>query len=1745
MHKSEDIWVSVYLKKRKRWKAWQKVLSALICVVVFCTTYALILPGITQERETFCGLEAHTHEDACYLISTGELICQMEEVASHTHGEACYVTSELVQVQQTCQLAEAEPHIHGEGCYLPAHTHGDNCYGMTEEALVCGQEEVQPHSHDDNCFTPGETVLSCGMEESEAHSHSDACWSQQETCVCGMEETLGHCHGETCYSQPEQILLCTLDEREADEFICQLEETAGHIHEQTCFLWEEVEIEPKLTCQLEETEGHAHQDTCYRQDGAFEPQLICQLEEHTHDLICYSDPHADVETAEDWEKTFNNVELTGLWSQDVLAIAESQMGYQESTANYVVREDGTTLSGYTRYGAWYGVPYGDWCAMFTSFCLHYAQVESMPLNSVCATWIQELDELGWYQEAGTYAPLPGDLIFFDWNANGISDHVGFVAEVDEAQLTTIEGNSGNQVRRNTYDLTDKTILGYGVLPANPYWVPKEELPADYQVLTASIFTDGTFTTAAEDSTVITIAGLIPEGAQVWAYAVTVENELDVVCAYDISIFLPDGTLFEPEEGENITVSIQSGALAPDEDLQVYYVPDEGAPEAMDTTVTDEGVTFEAPHFSTYAVTRAQFSTASNTSQFSNLINSGVNIRLEADLQIDNGYHLGDGRSRIIDLNGHRLVSTNTLFTIQNGSVTIMDSQAPEETVEQTSLNPLGAHAATVSRNFSNAVTLTYYVTRSVPTGSPNGTTKETVFKHTVTTGGYIEGRGSAVFLVVGGTLNLESGMIYGGTGRAIANDWSNSASVANLSGGYICGFRHSGTGGAVHMGNGTLNISDAAVLAANHADGNGGAVAVTGGKMTISGGVISGNTVSSSSHSTGLGANGLNKDLRRSGGGVYVDQCTLEMSGGYVTNNNCLATGYWGGGGGIWLQSASTFRLTGGYITGNEAAGGGGVRMADCEYDLRLIMTGGYVCSNLAREAEGGGITLGIYAVGEVFSGYINNNRTNTTVEWGGGGLFAANDSYLYVKNVLVTGNDAGGYGGGVSGCSTARIHISITDGGAIFENHADGQNLSGDGSTKHEDWIYAYDNTVFNTHGYQDFFCALNVSVEGGMMGGYAANWSGSADGVPVVSAGVDDILQAQYIMGLNAAPTAEGKEAARNAAAARNGVYISGNSSNTHGGGILCNGYMLIGTPDAIYVGARIALEADKKFMSSDGELLEMTKGQFTFNLVDASTNAVVARASNSEAGDIEFSERLSFSAPGTYIFYIQEVTGDDPTIAYDSAVYRLTVKVSEVASTDTILSSFVSNLVKYQYMVDSIQVDKKVGDQWVNYVESYDPDDSDNSAITLDLGPGTFTNVQMDDEASITVVKKWSGGTPAPIQVSLKRDGQVQDTVTLSASNNWTYTWKELPVYGGDNHAYKYTVEEDVPDGFVAEYKTDYGVVADAKWVPATSLVPGEKYIILSRDGTKALYITKGDYAFADTDVYNMGSGEVPDQCIVVAQSYGNNTVLKVDTMPSWLETTLTDGTHDWDQGQPYNYLKTTGGVQYASGFSLNNGQLISNSGQVVVYRDDDGDGRREFTSASGYGITDAAVVYVQEIQGVSFDTTITITNRAVEDITYELDITKVSGLDQEVTLAGAEFNLVDRAGNVLYFLKTSSTSSAYTLSEAGVSGATQTLVTDKQGKLVLKGLGPETYIIRETKAPAGYQLAAEKAVAVGGGTTSVALTIVDHPEGEVLYLLPQTGGMGTMMCITAGVAVLLMGALLLKSLAKRRREDFWFS
>ncbi len=346
--------------KRAKRRTWHKVLAAAACVVVFCTTYALILPAITLEQTAYCGYE------------------------EHTHGEACYTRT-----------------------------------------LICGQEE-----------------------DAQPHQHTDACYQTEDVLICPLPEG-GHVHDETCYD-------------EQGELTCQQEE--GHIHTAECY-----QAQPALVCGMEETSAaHVHTDVCY------EELLTCELPEHQHTLSCYSDPEADIETADIWERSISAVERSDTWAEDVIAIAQSQLGCRESEKNYIVTETGAQ-KGITRYGQWYGDAYGDWCAMFVSFCLNYGGVpeEAVPHESSCPRWQTALTEQKLFRDAAQQTPQAGDIVFFDLDADGEADHVGLVESLEDAArlvgeeeeayqiLHTIEGNNGDSVQRHTYDLSDdETVLGY-------------------------------------------------------------------------------------------------------------------------------------------------------------------------------------------------------------------------------------------------------------------------------------------------------------------------------------------------------------------------------------------------------------------------------------------------------------------------------------------------------------------------------------------------------------------------------------------------------------------------------------------------------------------------------------------------------------------------------------------------------------------------------------------------------------------------------------------------------------------------------------------------------------------------------------------------------------------------------------------------------------------------------------------------------------------------------------------------------------------------------------------------------------------------------------------------------------------------------------------------------------------------------------------------------------------------------------
>lgn len=153
-------------RKRRIWVA------GLCCAVAAATAYALTRPALTMTQQTFCGQEAHTHDESCYETI---LICGQDE--------------QLPVEQPT-------PHVHTEDCYA-AHL-----------VLVCGQEESEEHTHTEDCCQT-QYELICPLEEGEAedepeipaHVHTDACYETRLIC-----EKPEHTHSLSCYADAQADL---------------------------------------------------------------------------------------------------------------------------------------------------------------------------------------------------------------------------------------------------------------------------------------------------------------------------------------------------------------------------------------------------------------------------------------------------------------------------------------------------------------------------------------------------------------------------------------------------------------------------------------------------------------------------------------------------------------------------------------------------------------------------------------------------------------------------------------------------------------------------------------------------------------------------------------------------------------------------------------------------------------------------------------------------------------------------------------------------------------------------------------------------------------------------------------------------------------------------------------------------------------------------------------------------------------------------------------------------------------------------------------------------------------------------------------------------------------------------------------------------------------------------------------------------------------------------------------------------
>lgn len=774
----------------------------------------------------------------------------------------------------------------------------------------------------------------------------------------------------------------------------------------------------------------------------------------------------------------------------------------------------------------------------------------------------------------------------------------------------------------------------------------------------------------------------------------------------------------------------------------------------------------------------------------------------------------DGSKITLDLNGCKIKHTSSdqpLFNITGGAtLTVKDDQQVAATETTTSQTNKCGNLASMEYDTSNGIPtdLTYYVTESVANGTR---TTETLKAYKAHVKGAIVACGDAyatglrlVNLFRGGTFNLESGVITQEQNGRVGNlIYAENGSTVNMSGGYVCGASSSGAGAGIMVSNAnggasTLNLTGG-VIAGNCAP-NGGGVYANGSTINMTGGTISGN--------------GTFKDRSGYGAGVCAVSSTVVISGGYITNNNYQfysdnegSTKHIGngchGGGGIAAFNSGSLTISGGYITGNYSAeAGGGIYAGAWNRALSSFsFSGGSIASNVAQNSEGGGVRIAAPTIG-VFNvsgkkAYITNNTTNTTNDWGGGGVFVqggnsgegVNSARLKIYNALITNNHANGFGGGFAACPSGKTAITDAKGIAIFGNtDANGKNLSGGTNGKNEDQPTSVDGGEitddFKRRGHEDLFLIRKsdnadyiAAVTGQMLGGGAANWSGTIDGQPT-TIGKYDGAQAKYMIGLKSKPFAEDQNAAIGLAT----LYITGNSSNIHGGGIMTNGDVVAGSTREVKVYPKMKLNGTKvledgtlKGNDFDFQLLRQNKiinelGEISYTIPSFDSNgdlqlngcSVVDTVKNDENGNLTF-DLGEVYADDDLVYYLVEVPGTDKDLGvdYDKTIYKIDPEVVK----DEGKSHNVLDIKYTYYKVESVSVTKVKNDGAGARTPETEPAaitaaEGENAVIVALTSGATFTN---------KYTPYTSSGSWTPAATKVVKGGEMKEFALEFADND----------------------------------------------------------------------------------------------------------------------------------------------------------------------------------------------------------------------------------------------------------------------------------------------------------------------------------------------------------------------------------------
>lgn len=377
---------------------------ALAMITTLFVNWQLHGVGISMTAQYQCGEEEHIHTADCY---TKVLTCGYEEGELENADE---VAAAAATSQPTVEAEPAPLSLEPQIEFVP-HEHTEDCYTEVQ-TLTCMEEE---HVHGDDCFDPEDGSLICDKFE---HTHDESCYTTEYELTCGLEE---------------------------GELVEQVVEPTQSAELAAMAVAEPVALEPAV--DTVEPIYHHHTDACY------EEVLTCPLPEHHHTVACLSDTSADVETPEEWQAANAEAVMTGNWDEDLLSVAKTQLGYEQSEKNFEIDPaDGVTLRYYSRYGQSYGNPYGEWDVMFLSYCLKYAGIpqSAIPQEASVLALRSSMSDMDWLLdgEDGSAANV-GDIVIYnkyvtrtvavDSSADGAAD------DLDDLFSMDAEGENGAEL----------------------------------------------------------------------------------------------------------------------------------------------------------------------------------------------------------------------------------------------------------------------------------------------------------------------------------------------------------------------------------------------------------------------------------------------------------------------------------------------------------------------------------------------------------------------------------------------------------------------------------------------------------------------------------------------------------------------------------------------------------------------------------------------------------------------------------------------------------------------------------------------------------------------------------------------------------------------------------------------------------------------------------------------------------------------------------------------------------------------------------------------------------------------------------------------------------------------------------------------------------------------------------------------------------------------------------------------------